>query len=47
MKEIKYNPDTKDYDMFLDGEYVGSAQREIDAHRRLDAMVFVILSHRR
>lgn len=42
-KIVIRNPFTKDFDFYLDGRYVGSAAQEIDAHRRLNALMFEIL----
>jgi hypothetical protein len=44
-KEIKYNRLNKDYDLFLDGEYVGSAANYSDGERRLNEIVLGALTH--
>ena len=35
-KQIKFNRDTKDFDMFLDGQYVGSRATHYEAEVALD-----------
>lgn len=40
MKEVKRNRQTKDYDMFLDGRYVGSRATYTEAHAELDRLVY-------
>lgn len=40
MKQITYNRDSKDFDMYLDGRYIGSAATHAEAERRLDAEAF-------
>jgi len=44
-KEIKWNRSTKDYDLFLDGEYVGSAANYSEGERRLNELVLDALTH--
>ncbi len=44
-REIRYNRANRDYDLFLDGEYVGSAATYHDGENRLDAMVSAALTH--
>jgi hypothetical protein len=44
-KEIKWNRATKDYDLFLDGEYVGSAANYSEGERRLNELVYAALTH--
>ena len=38
-KTITWNPDTKDYDLTLDGEFVGSASSFADGESVLDRLV--------
>lgn len=40
MKEIKRNRLNKDYDMFLDGRYVGSRATHTEAQAELDRLAF-------
>jgi hypothetical protein len=44
-KEIKWNRATKDYDLLLDGEYVGSARNYSEGERTLNALVYDALLH--
>lgn len=44
-KEIKFNRDTKDFDMFLDGAYVGSRATYSQAETDLNAYVYDLLMH--
>jgi hypothetical protein len=44
-KEIKYDRATKDYSLYLDGEYVGSARNYSEGERALNAMVYDALTH--
>lgn len=39
-KRISYNRDTKDFDMYLDGEYVGSRGTRAEAEAELDRLAF-------
>lgn len=39
-KTITWNPATKDYDLALDGEYVGSASSYLDGEAELDQLVY-------
>lgn len=43
--EIKYNRDTRDFDLYIDGRYVGSAASYGEARYRLDAAVLDMLAH--
>lgn len=40
LKEIKYNRDTKDYDLYLNGEYVGSRSTHFEAEIELDRLAY-------
>jgi len=44
-KQITRNRANKDYDMFLNGEYVGSRETYRDAEIELDRLAFEQLSH--
>lgn len=39
MKRISYNRDTRDFDMYLGGQYVGSRATHLEAQVALDALV--------
>src|SRR5262245_27540569 len=43
VKEIRYNRYTKDYDLTLDGEYVGSAKTHHEGETKLDQLVYDLL----
>jgi len=43
-KQIKRNRQNKDYDMFLDGRYVGSRDTYTEAQTALDRLAFDQLS---
>lgn len=43
-KEIIYNPETKEYAMYLDGELVGFAKTYHEAELTLDQLVFELIS---
>jgi hypothetical protein len=43
-KEIKRNRANKDYDMYLDGRYVGSRDTYTEAQTALDQLAFDTLS---
>ena len=43
-RKIKYNRESRDYDLFLDGRYVGSAATYHEAEVTLDQLVFELLS---
>jgi hypothetical protein len=45
MKEIIRNRLSKDYDMFLDGRYVGSRASYHEAETELDRLAFAALTH--
>lgn len=40
IKEIRYNPDTQDYDLYLDQEYVGSRSTQFEASIELDKIAY-------
>lgn len=44
-KEIKRNRQTKDYDMFLNGRYVGSCGTYREAELELDRLAYDALTH--
>lgn len=44
-REIKYSRETRDYAMYLNGEFVGYASTYHDAEVELDRLVFDILNH--
>lgn len=44
-KQIKRNKANRDYDMFLDGQYVGSRETYHDAEIELDRIASDLLSH--
>jgi hypothetical protein len=44
-KTITYNRANHDFDMFLDGAFVGSRDRHIDAEVELDRVAFEALAH--
>jgi hypothetical protein len=44
-KEIRYNRFNKDYDLFLDGAYVGSASTYSQGETALNALVYDALVH--
>jgi hypothetical protein len=44
-KEIKRNRANRDYDMFLDGRYVGSRETYPEAEAELNRIVFEALQH--
>lgn len=44
-KEVKRNRLNKDYDMFLDGRYVGSRETAPAAWAELDRLAFETLQH--
>lgn len=44
-KEVKYNRETKDFDMILNGEYVGSRNTYQEAEWALDEMVLDMILH--
>ena len=44
-KEIRYDRETRDYAMYLDGELVGFARTYHEAEVTLDQVVFELLSH--
>jgi hypothetical protein len=43
-KEIVYDPETRDFAMYLDGELVGFARTYQEAEVTLDALVFELLN---
>lgn len=43
-REIKYDRETKDYGLYLDGELVGYACTVVQGERTLDALVFELLN---
>lgn len=43
--EIKYNRLNKDYDLFLDGRYVGSAANHHDGENKLNQLVWDEMVH--
>jgi hypothetical protein len=45
IKLITYNRSTKDFDMFLDGAYLGSRERHIEAEVELDRLAYEALAH--
>lgn len=44
-KQIKFNRDTKDFDLFLNGRYVGSRATHTEAQTELDRLAFETLTH--
>lgn len=44
-KEIKYDRETRDYAMYLDGELIGFARTYQEAETTLDALVYELLNH--
>lgn len=44
MKRIKYNPATKDHDMYLDSRYVGSRPTPQEARAELDKITHAALT---
>lgn len=44
-KEIKRNRATHDYDMFIDGRYIGSRATHREAELELDRIVLATLQH--
>lgn len=42
-KQIKFNRSNKDFDMYLDGQYVGSRASHIEAEQALDEMAYEAL----
>ncbi len=45
VREIRYSRHTHDYDLYLDGRYVGSAATYHEAETQLDEMVYEMLMH--
>lgn len=43
-KEIVYDPETKDFAMYLDGELVGFARTYQEAEATLDELVYELLN---
>jgi hypothetical protein len=43
-KEIAYDPETRDFAMYLDGELIGFARTHQEAERTLDDLVFELLN---
>lgn len=43
-KEIIYDPETRDFAMYLDGELVGFARTYQDAEQTLDEIVYELLN---
>lgn len=43
-KEIKYDRETRDYAMYLDGELIGFARTYHEAEVALDQLVFELMS---
>ena len=44
-KEIKRNRETSDYDMFYDGQYIGSRPTYSQAETALNEYVYELLMH--
>jgi hypothetical protein len=44
-KEIRYDRANRDYSLFLDSEYVGSARNYSEGERRLNEIVHGALTH--
>jgi hypothetical protein len=44
-KEIRYDRDTKDYSLYLDGEYIGSAANYHEGEEKLNATIYDALLH--
>ena len=44
-KDIRYERETRDFSMWIDGSYVGSAPTRSEAERRLDELVYDMLVH--
>lgn len=45
IKLITYNRANKDFDMYLDGEYIGSRERHVEAEVELDRVAYEALSN--
>lgn len=43
-REIIYDPETRDFAMYLDGELVGFARTYVDAEQTLDEIVYELLN---
>ncbi len=44
LKEIVYDPETRDFAMYLDGELVGFARTYQEAEQTLDELVYELLN---
>lgn len=44
-KEIRYDRSTKDFAMYLNGEYVGSRSDRTEAQVELDRLAYEALTH--
>ena len=44
-KEVKFNRETRDFDMYLSGEYVGSRGTSQEARAELDRLALQALAH--
>lgn len=44
-KEVKFNRETKDFDMYLAGRYVGSCATSQAARAELDRIAYAELTH--
>ena len=45
-KRIEYDPETRDYALYADGQWLGYARTYAEAERRLDAYVYEALRRR-
>jgi hypothetical protein len=45
-KHIQFDRETKDFSMYLDGEYVGSRATRSEAEAELDRLAFELLSRK-
>lgn len=43
-RKIKYNRESRDYDLFLDGRYVGSAANYHEGECKLNDLVYELLA---
>lgn len=44
-KEIRYSRESRDFDMYIDGQYVGSRASYLEAEQTLDAIILDKLMH--
>jgi len=43
--DIRFDPDTKDYTIYIDGEYVGSTKHHYDAQVKANSIVYERLAY--